>query len=180
MQCTPVNERIIAATPKTDTTPLTIVQVYAPTDGSEADAKVALYAQLRHQLGQIPEAHMFLLLGDFNAKLGCQAEQWGGAIGRLGLPACNAAIWSVCPTCSTDSQLRSKSPRWYGHVCRILDSGLPKMLFGQVKGSNAPGRPRKIWNDIVLSDPQQLNIKRPYRDAQDKSAWRDKTWVTHT
>ena len=87
MQCTPVNERIIVATLKTAITPLTIVQVYAPTDGSEADAKDAFYAQLQHQLGQIPEANMLLLMGDFNAKLGCQAEQWGGAIGRLGLPA---------------------------------------------------------------------------------------------
>ena len=30
---------------------------------------------------------MLLLMRDFNAKLGCQAEQWAGAIGRLGLPA---------------------------------------------------------------------------------------------
>ena len=75
----------------------------------------------------------------------------------------------------------SKRLRWYGHVCRMLDSRLPKlMLFCQVTGSNPPGRPRKIWNDIVVSDFQQLNIKRPYRDAQNKSAWRDRTWATHT
>ena len=93
----------------------------------------------------------------------------------------NAAILSMCQTCSMDSQLRSKRLRWYGHVCRMLDSRLPKvMLFGQVKGSNPPGRPRKIWNDIVLSDFQQLNINRPYRDAQNKPAWRDRTWATHT
>ena len=93
----------------------------------------------------------------------------------------NAAILSMCQTCSMDSQLRSKRLRWYGHVCRMLDTRLPKvMLFGQVKGSNPPGRPRKIWNDIVLSDFQQLNIRRPYRDAQDKPAWRDRTCATHT
>ena len=57
----------------------------------------------------------------------------------------NAAILSVCQTCCMDSQLRSKRRSWYGHVCRMLDSRLPKvMLFGQVKGSNPPGRPRKI------------------------------------
>ena len=39
------------------------------------------------KLEAIPEANMLLLMGDFIAKLGCQAEQWGGAIGRLGLPA---------------------------------------------------------------------------------------------
>ena len=32
----------------------------------------------------------------------------------------------------------------------------------------------------LLSDFQQLNIQRPYRDAQNKSAWRDRTWATHT
>ena len=48
------------------------------------------------------------------------------------------------------------------HTCRMLDSRLPKvMLFGQVKGSQPPGRPRKIWNDIVLSDFQQLEHDTP-------------------
>ena len=43
-----------------------------------------------------------------------------------------------------NTQLRSKRLRWYGHVCRMLDSRLPKvMLFGQVKGSKPPGRPRR-------------------------------------
>ena len=93
----------------------------------------------------------------------------------------NTAILSMCQTCSVDAQLRSKRLRWYGHVCRMIDCRLPKvMLFGQVKGSHPPGRPRKIWNDIVLSDFQQLNILRPYRDAMNKPAWRDKTCATHT
>ena len=83
----------------------------------------------------------------------------------------NAAILSACQAPSMESQLGSKRLRWYGHVCRMLDSRLPKvMLFGQVKGSKPPGRPRKIWNDVVLSDFQQLSIIRPYRDAQNQSA----------
>ena len=45
-------------------------------------------------------------------------------------------------------QLRSKRLKWYGHVC-------------------------KIWNDIVLSDFHKLNIRRPFRDAQNKPAWQD-------
>ena len=61
--------------------------MYAPTDGSEAAVKDDFYAQLQHQLEEVPQANMLLLMGDFNAKLGCQAEQWGGAIGKLGLPA---------------------------------------------------------------------------------------------
>ena len=38
----------------------------------------------------------------------------------------------------------------------------------QVKGSNPPGQFRKIWNDIALSDFQSLNIRCPYKDAQNK------------
>ena len=30
---------------------------------------------------------MLMLMGDFNPKLGCEAQLWGGAIGRFGLPA---------------------------------------------------------------------------------------------
>ena len=40
------------------------------------------------------------------------------------------------------------------------------------------GRPRKIWNDIVLSDLQQMNINCLHHDAQNKPAWQ--FWATHT
>ena len=51
------------------------------------------------------------------------------------------------------------------------DTRLPKvMLYGRVNGSNPSGRPRKIWNDIVLSDFQNLNIRRTRKDAQNKPA----------
>ena len=41
----------------------------------------------------------------------------------------NAAILSACQAPSMESQLRSKRLRWYGHVCRMLDSRLPKVMF---------------------------------------------------
>ena len=75
----------------------------------------------------------------------------------------NETVLSQCETCAMHSQLRSKRLRWYEHVCRMLDTRLPKvMLFGQVKGSTPPGRPRKIWNDIVLSDFQMLTSHVPF------------------
>ena len=54
------------------------------------------------------------------------------------------------------------------------------MVFGQVRGSNPAGQPRKIWIDIVLSDFHKLNFRRPFEDKKNKRAWRDKTWATHT
>lgn len=38
------------------------------------------------------------------------------------------------------------------------------------KGRGVVGRPRKVWNDVLLSDTQRLNIRRPHSLAQDKSA----------
>ena len=67
------------------------------------------------------------------------------------------------------------------HCPLMLDTRLLKvMLPGQVKASNPPGRPGKIWNDINLSDFHKLNIRCPYKDAQNKPAWPDRTWATHS
>ena len=55
-------------------------------------------------------------------------------------------ILSVCYLSSMDSQLRSQRLRWFGHVSRMQDSELPKvMMFGQVKGPRCVGRPSKSW-----------------------------------
>ena len=55
-----------------------------------------------------------------------------------------------------------------------------QLLFGQVKGPGHVGKPRKIWNDVVLSDIHHLSISRPYQVAQSKSAWRAQTCSTRT
>ncbi len=55
-----------------------------------------------------------------------------------------------------------------------------KLLFGQVKGLRPPGRPRSSFNDVALHDCQTHQIGRPYRDAQDRLLWKDKTCPAHT
>lgn len=50
----------------------------------------------------------------------------------------------------------------------------------QVKRRGVVGRPRKIWNNVLLSDAQSLNMRRPYSVAQSQSAWKAKTVMTHT
>ena len=40
-------------------------------------------------------------------------------------------------------------------------------------------KPRKIWNNIVMSDLHSLNIRGPYHDAQDKPAWQARACATH-
>ncbi len=61
------------------------------------------------------------------------------------------------------------------HHCMQLLDVLSPQLFSTKDHSSFQGR-----NDIVVSDLQCLNITRPYWDAQNKPAWRDKTCATHT
>jgi len=80
-----------------------------------------------------------------------------------------------------ESQLQGKRLRWLGHEFRMPNDRLPhKLLFGEVKGLRPSGRPRSSFNDVALSDRQNCRISRPYRDAQDRLLWRDKTCPART
>ena len=86
----------------------------------------------------------------------------------------NSVILKRCETFSVDSQLRSKRLRWFGHICRMADSRLPKLLMhGQLVGQNCRGRPRTVWNDVVLFDIHKLKLNRYTRDALNKPVWRE-------
>ena len=78
-------------------------------------------------------------------------------------------------TFSVESQLQSKRLRWLGHVFRMPTDRLPKkLLFGEVKGVCPPGCPRSSVYD-ALCECQSCCISRPFRHAQDRLLWTDKT-----
>ena len=86
-----------------------------------------------------------------------------------------------CNTFSVESQLQSKRLRWLGHMFRMHVERLPKkLLFGQVKGRRPPGCPRSSFNDVAVRDCQLRRITKPYKDAQNRLLWRDKTCLTRT
>ena len=75
---------------------------------------------------------------------------------------------------SVDYQLRSKRLRWFGHICRMPDSRLPKLLLhGQVARQSCRGKPRTVWNDVVSSEMHKLKLNHYTRDAQNKPVWRE-------
>ena len=78
----------------------------------------------------------------------------------------NSVMLKRCETFPVGSQLRSKRLRWFGRICRMADSRLPKLLMhGQLVGQNCRGRPRTVWNDVVLFDIHKLKLNRCTRDA---------------
>ena len=97
----------------------------------------------------------------------------------------NSVILKRCETFHVESQLRTKRLRWFGHICRMADNRLPKLLMhGQLVGQNCRGRPRTVWNDVVLFDIHNLtltlNLNRYTRDALNKPVWRELTCVART
>ena len=50
-----------------------------------------------------------------------------------------------------------------------------KLLFGQVKGRRPPCCPRSSFNDVAVRDCRLRRITKPYKDAQNRLLWRDKT-----
>ena len=80
-----------------------------------------------------------------------------------------------------ESQLISKRLRWFGHICRMSDSRLPKVLMhGQLVGQNCRGGPRTVWNAVVLFDIHKLKLNRYTHDALNRPVWRELTCVART
>ena len=68
---------------------ITLVSAYAPTLDSAEEIKSAFYEQLEDILARTPRNHRLVLLGDFNARVGRQAEIWPSVIGKNGIGNCN-------------------------------------------------------------------------------------------
>ena len=123
-----------------------------------------------------PLVHLFFTCHDF--QMNCLRRICGISLRDHVL---NVDILSRCNTFSVEYQLQSKRLRWLGHMFRIPDDRLlKKLLFGQVKGHRPPGCSRSSFNDVAVRDCQLRRITKPYKDAQNRMIWRDKTCLAHT
>ena len=68
----------------------TILSCYAPTLNSEEEQKDYFYEQLHETLSKINTNDKIILLGDFNARVGRDADVWEGVIGRNGVGKMNS------------------------------------------------------------------------------------------
>ena len=79
---------------KHTTSKLHVVSVYAPTWAASRDVKEAFFQELENVISSIPSSECYVLLGDFNARVGSRgsvSDQWDGVRGPHGLGVCNDA-----------------------------------------------------------------------------------------
>lgn len=88
---TGVNERLMKIRlPISNKRFMTIISAYAPTLTSTEDVKEQFYADLDTLLRTTPATDKLILLGDFNARVGIDSDQWRGVIGKHGVGKMNS------------------------------------------------------------------------------------------
>ena len=76
--------------PLTGNQRLTLIVGYAPTLTSSDDDKEAFYSDLNNLLSTVPQNDKLYVVGDFNACVGSEADQWPHVIGRNGVGEMNS------------------------------------------------------------------------------------------
>ena len=85
---------------------MSVISVYAPTLTSNDEVIMSFYQDLRNCLNAIAHADKIVLLGDVNARVGCDDDTWD-ALGKFGMGKmnssglllfrlCDLAIFNTC------------------------------------------------------------------------------------
>ena len=68
---------------------VTVISAYAPTLTSSDEVKELFYKHLDQIIRSTPQSDKLVLLGDFNARVGKDTNNWGGVLGRHGVGKVN-------------------------------------------------------------------------------------------
>ena len=70
--------------------------------------------------------------------------------------------------------IQSKRMRWVGHVARVGERGIYRVLVGKLEGKRPLGRPRRRWGDNIKMDLQEVEggCEDWMELAQDRDRWR--------
>ena len=81
----PISERILKIRLKISVGFVSILSIYAPTNEENMEEETEkFYSRLQDVVCSIPKRDMLLILGDFNARVGCDSSTWEGVMGNHG------------------------------------------------------------------------------------------------
>ena len=78
---------------------MTVISVYAPTLISSDEIILSFYQDLRDYVNSILQTDKIVLLGDFNARVGCDGDTWD-ALGKFGLGKMNSSGLLLLQLCT--------------------------------------------------------------------------------
>ena len=82
MGCRPVSSRLITIRPRAVPFNITVVQAYVQTSDYDGNEIEEFYDQLQNTIGKTPKEDIFVVQGDWNAKVGKGAcGNWQGICG---------------------------------------------------------------------------------------------------
>ncbi|XP_053873541.1 uncharacterized protein LOC128831252 [Malaclemys terrapin pileata] len=86
-----------------------LIRAYAPTMTNPEDVKDKFYKELDTLLSSVHRTDKLILLGDFNARVRCDAAAWEGVIGKNGVGKCNSNGLLLLKTCAAHDLLISNT-----------------------------------------------------------------------
>lgn len=89
MEWKPINSRLIKIRLRGRHVNVTIIQCYSPTNDSKDEDKDDFYEQLTSELEKAPRHDTKIIMGDLNAKIGCNNSTYERAMGKEGCGVMN-------------------------------------------------------------------------------------------
>ena len=88
---------------------VTIISAYAPTMTNPDEVKNKFYDDLDSVISAEPRRDKFILLGDFNARVGTDHQTWEGVIGTEGVGKCNSNGLLILRKCAEHELLNTNT-----------------------------------------------------------------------
>ena len=113
-----VSERIISIRVKVHFAFATIFAVYAPANPSSGTQEASapsdsFYDQLQVAVASVPDRDMIIVMGDFNAHVGSNFDQWGSVIGPHGPSELNENGEHLLDFCACNNLIVTNT--WFQH-----------------------------------------------------------------
>ncbi|PIK34143.1 hypothetical protein BSL78_29037 [Apostichopus japonicus] len=102
IEWTPVSSRLITARFYGKHKKVTIIQVYAPTEAAVEEEKDTFYGQLQEIVDRCSRHDMVFIIGDFNAKVGCDNEGLDDIMGKEGIGVTDDNGERLCEFCQVN------------------------------------------------------------------------------